>query len=536
MARAMVRCALPRELRMSSHLRRASLAGVLVAITIAASSTGHAAAHEPDVAAIVNGSAMTDAGFQARWPFLVAIVSSRSRSQYDGQFCGGSLVDDEHVLTAAHCVTIDEGSNDAPRIVNAAASVRVVATSRTLDRSSLGTGAAAARRVTEIFVHPDFAKNASDGFRNDVAVLRLAEPIVGASPIQLVQAGEDSLWGGGAGGVNGYIAGWGNTDPREGSNGDSRFPADLREATIPLHPDSACASTVGGGYGTAFERATNLCGGLLASSSGSLGRDACQGDSGGPLVVDAGSGVRRLAGVTSWGEGCAQGTFGAYSRLDALRDWIGTVPGATDGAPAIAGPGGTLGVSNLRRRGGDYRHVRLVWDAPTLGTPPERYAVWRRVLADGDIAEELAGITTATTFRATVEPARRRNAYTWNIRPLDATGSNGPSATLKAGPNADAAAPTRPASVTPVRRGFNALVVRWGAGRDSQSGVASYQVQHRVFRHGGFVSTGITGRFARSILVEDLLPGDRVVVRVRTRDAAGNASAWRSSQVLATRS
>ncbi len=515
---------------MSSHLRRASLAVMLAAVTVAASSTSHAASYEPDVAEIVNGSAMTDAEFQARWPFLVAIVSTRSRSQYDGQFCGGSLVDDQHVLTAAHCVTIDEGANDAPRVVNAAA------TTRTLDRTSFGTGTTAARRVTEVFIHPDFAKNAGDGFRNDVAVLRLAEPIVGAAPIQLVQPGDAPLWGGGAGGVNAFIAGWGNTDPREGGDGDSRFPSDLREATIPLHPDSSCASTVGGGYGVAFERATNLCGGLLAATATSLGRDACQGDSGGPLVVDAGDGTRRLAGITSWGEGCAQRTFGAYSRIDALRGWIDAVPGATDGAPAIAGPGGTLGVSNLRRRGGDYRHVRLVWDAPTIGTRPERYAIWRRVLADGDIAEELAGITTASTFRATVEPSRRTNAYTWNVRPLDVTGSNGPSATVKAGPNADAARPFAPSSVTLARRGFNALVVRWGAGRDAQSGVASYQVQHRVLGQGWFVTTGMTGRFARSILVEDLLPGDRVIVRVRTRDAAGNASAWRSSRVLTTRS
>ncbi len=323
---------------MSNHLRRATRAVTIAACAFATATLGATAVtsaattrprFEPDTAAIVNGSPMTDADYLARWPFLVAIVSSTASSQYDGQFCGGSLVDDQHVVTAAHCVTIDQGTADEPKVVNAASSLRVVAGSRTLDRTSQGSGASAARRVSEVFIHPDFAENAGDGFRNDVAVLRLAEPITGTPTIQLVQPGDAALWGNGGGGLNAFIAGWGDTDPLDRGAGDSKFPSDLREATIPLHPDSSCASTVGGGYGLAYERATNLCAGLTGTNS-ALGRDACQGDSGGPLVVDAGNGTRRLAGITSWGEGCAQTTFGVYSRVDALRGWIDAVPGATD--------------------------------------------------------------------------------------------------------------------------------------------------------------------------------------------------------------
>ena len=519
---------------MTSHLRRTLGAIAIAAAALVAASVPAASAYEPDVAAIVSGSAMTDADFQARWPFLVAVVGASASSQYDGQFCGGSLIDDQHVLTAAHCVTLDEGSADDPLIVSAAPALRVVSGSRTLDRTVPSSDTSPARRVTEVFIHPSFAENVGDGFRNDVAVLRLAEPITGASTVRLVQPGDEARWGNGAGGVDAFVAGWGDTDPLDRGTGDSKVPTDAREATIPVQPDAACGSTVGGGYGTAFERATNLCAGLLGTGS-SLGRDACQGDSGGPLVVDVGDGTRRQAGITSWGEGCAQETFGAYSRIDALRPWIDAVPGATDGAPAIAGPGGTLGVTNLRRTGGDFRSVRLAWSPASLGTAPERYAVWRRVVVDGDLAEELVGITTATTLRASVDPSRRTNAYTFNVRPLVADGSNGPSATLKAGPNPDTVRPTTPGTVALLRRGRNALVVRWGAGRDGQSGVAGYQVQHRVLGLGGFQSTGTAGRSGRSILVEDLLPGDRVVVRVRTRDAAGNASAWRTSAVIATR-
>ncbi len=527
---------------MTSHrrhvLRVGSIATILLAsFAVAASSTVAAAPGRwsPEVVDVVNGAAMSDAEFQARWPFIVALVSTSASSQYDGQFCGGSLIDDQHVLTAAHCVTIEHGSADEPQVVSAASSLRVVATSRTLDRTGTGTGTSVSRRVNEIFIHPGFAENAGAGFRNDVAVLRLAEPVTGATTVPLVQSTDTALWGDGGGGVDAFIAGWGDTDPQGRGSGNSKFPADLREVTIPINPDSACASTVGGGYGTAFERATNLCAGALATGS-TLGRDACQGDSGGPLVVDAGGGARKLAGITSWGEGCAEVTFGAYSRIDALRGWIDAVPGATDGAPAIAGPGGTLGVSNLRRVGGDYRHVRIAWDAPTLGTAPERYAIWRRTVAEGGTAEELLGITTATTFRVAVAASRRTNAYTWNVRPLVADGSNGPSATVKAGPIADTVRPSRPGAVRLVRRGINALVVGWGAGRDSQSGVRRYQVQHRVLGVASFGTTGTTTRGGRSILVEDLERGDRVIVRVRAVDAAGNVGPWRTSAVLATRS
>jgi len=506
-------------------IRIATLATLLLAVFVAGATP---ATFEPEVAAIVNGTAMSDADFQARWPFLVAIVNARSRSQFDGQFCGGSLVDDQHVVTAAHCVTIDDDT------ISAAASLRVVAGTRTLDRSSLGSGELAARRVSEVFVHPDFAENAGEGFRNDVAVLRLTAPIASAATIRLVQPDDASRWGAGGGGVTAAIAGWGDTDPLDRGSSDAKFPSDLREATIPVHADATCAATVGGGYGTAFERATNLCAGSLRSGD-TLGRDACQGDSGGPLVVAAADGTRRLAGLTSWGDGCAQDTFGAYSRVDALRPWIDAIPGATDGAPAIGGPGGTLGVSNLRRIGGDFQRVRIGWDAPTLGTPPERYAIWERSLVDGDLAERLVGITTATTFRTRVEPTRRANAYTWNVRPLDPTGSNGPSATTKAGPIPDTFAPAPPRTISLVRRSTDALVVRWTRTTDRQTGIASYQVQRQIVGRTRFASTEFEGREPADLRIAPLPSRARVLVRVRAIDGAGNASAWRTSATFTTR-
>jgi secreted trypsin-like serine protease len=506
---------------------RALLAASVASLALAAATAGSATAAtskassrwKPDSAAIVNGNEVSDADFAARWPFVVAIVRATAHSQFDGQFCGGSLIDDQHVLTAAHCVTFEPGT------VAAASGLRVVARTRVLDDSSTGSGEQASRRVSDVFINPDFATNAGDGFRNDSAILRLAEPIAGVPTIGLIQASEGALWGAGAGGVDAFVAGWGDTDPLDRGNLDGKFPTALRQTTVPLRSDAACSSTVGGGYGTAFERATNLCAGTLQSGS-TLGTDSCQGDSGGPLTVAAGDGTYRLVGITSWGEGCAQHNFGAYSRVDALRPWISSVPGATDGGVAIGGPGGTLSISNLHRVTSDYRHVTLAWNAPPGGTTPERYAIWRQTTVEGDRAEELIGITTATMFRAGATATRRTNAFVYDVRPLDAGGSNGPNATLKSGPTADRFVPARVRTVGLARRLATALVVRWSPSRDRQTGLDTYQVQRRVVGHGGFVTVNFTSPNSRSQRINRLRPGSRVQVRVRAFDRAGNVGTW----------
>lgn len=508
--------------------RTARIGLVLVAAIVAATASSSAATPRPDTVAIVNGTEVTDAEYAARWPFIVGLVGSGAESQFDGQFCGGSLIDDQHVLTAAHCVRSDPYTASAPT------GIRIIAKTRTLATASLGSGETGPRVVSDVFIHPDFAENEREGFRYDVAVLRLAAPITGAATIGLVQPGETALWGGGAGGVDAFIAGWGDTDPIDEGDTESKFPKRLRHATIPLRSDVGCSATVNGGYGAAFERATNLCGGTLQSGA-KLGTDTCQGDSGGPLIVAAGANSYRLAGVTSWGDGCAQRTFGSYSRVDALRGWIDSIPGATDGGAAIGGPGGTMPVSTLRRTGGDFVGLTLAWSRAATGTDPERFAIWRRTLSEesGDRIEQLVGITTGTSFRATAPATRRSDAYTWIVRPVDAAGSNGPSTLLQAGPRADVIRPTSPGAPTLVRAGTNNLVVRWGAAIDRQSGIDSYEVERRIAGRAAWVTADVTS--SRSTRIEELGSLQRVFVRVRATDRAGNVGPWSRARGFTTR-
>jgi hypothetical protein len=140
-------------------------------------------------------------------------------------------------------------------------------------------------------------------FQNDAAMLTLATAAP-YQPMRVVGTGEAAKW---APGVAATIIGWGTTE-FEGPESDV-----LLEAQVPIISDADCDDA----YGNEFDPATMLC-----AYDGE--HDTCQGDSGGPLLVPDG-GAFALAGITSWGEGCAaQGSPGVYARIGepALNTWI----------------------------------------------------------------------------------------------------------------------------------------------------------------------------------------------------------------------
>nr|XP_037273061.1 chymotrypsin-like elastase family member 2A [Rhipicephalus microplus] len=92
----------------------------------------------------------------ARWPWNVAIhTSSRFRPE---QFCGGALITDQHILTAAHCV--DEATLDGIRVHLGSW------------RRSVFDNGEIAVLVKEMCVHQNYT-----GHENDIAVLKLAQPV-----------------------------------------------------------------------------------------------------------------------------------------------------------------------------------------------------------------------------------------------------------------------------------------------------------------------------------------------------------------------
>ncbi|MEH0417443.1 S1 family peptidase [Streptomyces sp. B21-083] len=254
--------------------RAKKAAAVLVASAAAASTAliaapGAIAAPQP----IVGGTTTTASAY----PYVMQITDASQN-----QFCGGTLVSATKVVTAAHCM-VDETTS----------SVRVVG-GRTYLNGTNGT----VSKVTKIWIHPSYT-DAGNG--DDVAVLTLATsmPYTTAS---YVTSSQTSVY---AAGTTARIIGWGTTS----SNGSSSNQ--LRTATVPTVSNSSCSSS----YGSSYIASDMVCAGYTAG-----GVDTCQGDSGGPLMI---GGV--LAGITSWGEGCAAAGYpGVYTRLTTFSSLVAT--------------------------------------------------------------------------------------------------------------------------------------------------------------------------------------------------------------------
>ena len=222
------------------------------------------------------------------YPWMTVLVADNA-SPADGQFCGGSLIHREWVLTAAHCVT--NGS-----VVDPFASIDIVVG---LHRRSQNNGIR--RDLQAIVVHPQWNPSTND---YDIALLHLAQPIDGVAAVALVQPSDAAIF---EPGDISRVIGWGAI-AWEGAGSDVLLQVDL-----PIVSQQVCSNSYGAGDIT--DRM--LCAGFAAG-----GKDSCQGDSGGPLVVDNSSTWKQV-GVVSWGNQCALPNFpGIYARVAVLYDWV----------------------------------------------------------------------------------------------------------------------------------------------------------------------------------------------------------------------
>lgn len=237
------------------------------------------------------------------WPWQVALVDPNAGSALDGQFCGGSLIHPEWVLSAAHCFFDDAGNPISPN------GVAVVA-----GRHRLSGSEGQQVGVAQIIVHPNYVTTQEE----DIALIRLSAPLTTNSQVATILRLPDSQSNLADPGVQAVVTGWGLTSDR-GMGSDP-----LLQVTVPIVSNTTCQVA----YDDMALTITNtmLC-------AGADGRDSCQGDSGGPLVVPDGRGGHFLAGVVSFGhsDGCAApGRYGVYARITAFNAWIDSnLPTAT---------------------------------------------------------------------------------------------------------------------------------------------------------------------------------------------------------------
>lgn len=332
---------------------------------------------------VINGHDATPGA----WPFMVALVGKNAPSSADGQFCGGSLIGPQHILTAAHCVTDDWGSPIDPRdfVVQ-------------IGGDNLTFNSLNGREVLGLTVHPKF-----DPYyvSNDLAILKLKEP-VGVTPIDLALSSDAALY---AGGTSATVIGYGKTDPRT-----PILPFVLQEANIPLASDQTCMNELG----RYFNPATQLCAGVKASSATSGdGIDSCNGDSGGPLFVSDGIGGHKQVGVVSWGMGyCAnEKTRGVYSKIMANDAFVTSFPMAKplpEGSQILSAPQNPTVGSILTCTASTF-----YGDAPTQIT----YR-WYRSSRSG--SERIAGASSSTYITTDLD-----NEVLCTVEASNAAGSTG---------------------------------------------------------------------------------------------------------------
>lgn len=251
--------------------------------------------HSPDIV----GGDIADTG---EYPWQVALVASNYVNPYWGQFCGGTLIDTQWVLSAAHCVE-DDGVISSPNSIDIVLGINKLS-------DGLNYGSAGQRiHVDAIYPYPGFHYGANGELIEDAALLHLKTPAIinsTVATITLASSADSSLF---APGVTSTVTGWGDTT--EGGYGSN----DLLEVQVPIVSYAVCAAGYAGEY--QLTDAVHLCAGLAAG-----GKDSCQGDSGGPLIVPNGSEWMQ-AGIVSFGIGCAEPNYyGVYSRVSYFKPWI----------------------------------------------------------------------------------------------------------------------------------------------------------------------------------------------------------------------
>ncbi|XP_077509024.1 limulus clotting factor C-like [Amblyomma americanum] len=244
-----------------------------------------------------------------QWPWQVALsMWSPSEKIWDLQ-CGGTLLSESWVVTAAHCVARDRRGN-----LHAPKDLRLYVGKYHRD-DTLDDAFVQVRMPQEIHVHDDYDPVKYDA---DIAMVLLDRPVELTSRVQpICLPSERTSQANIVDGRLGVATGWGQTENRS-------YADVLRQAVIPVVSAQECERAYREGRFPLTVTSNMFCGGYVKGRV-----DACTGDSGGPFAfVDETAADRRvwvLEGIVSWGgpRGCgAPNHFGGYTKVAAFIEWI----------------------------------------------------------------------------------------------------------------------------------------------------------------------------------------------------------------------